>query len=367
MCLGRCVGKGSSRWVPPHCPNPNCQHFNTFSRAWPYKRKGFYTRQSSPNRIQRFTCLACQRHFSTQTFSTSYWQKRPDLAARMLMLVVGCMGNRQMARALGCSPETVAHHLARLGRHCLLFQARELRRIAALNEVAIDGFETFEWSQYFPFHHNVAVDVDSGYFLYHTDSPLRRKGRMRPRQKVRRAQLEQEFGRAPSRAVEDGVRDLFIPITPNVIRSDDHRAYPRALAALGHRVIHKITPSTRRRDQRNPLWEVNLLDMMIRHSTAAHKRETIAWAKRRQASIEKLTIFQVWRNYMKKRWEKSTPDTPAMILGLAERPWRPRDLLKERLFFHKIELSPRWERYYRREVRTVALPVNRTHRLRYAF
>jgi transposase-like protein len=314
-------------------PNPNCRYFNAFASDWPYKRKGFYSRQSSPHRIQRFTCLACQRHFSTQTFSTSYWQKRPDLPPRIVMMVVGCMGNRQISRALGCSPETVAHQVARLGRHCLLVQARELRRIRVLDEIAIDGFETFEWSQYFPFHHNVAVDVTSGYFLYHTDSPLRRKGRMRAQQKTRRAQLEQALGRAPSRAIEDGVRDLLIPITSKVIRSDDHRAYPRAIRTVGRTVTHHITSSTQRRDQRNPLWEVNLLDLMIRHSTAAHKRETIAWAKRRQASIEKLAIFQVWRNYMKKRWEKSERQTPAMILGLADRRWRMRDLLKERLFF----------------------------------
>jgi hypothetical protein len=56
-----------------------------------------------------------------------------------------------------------------------------------------------------------------------------------------------------------------------------------------------------------------------------------------------------------------------MILGLAKRPWQLRDLLKERLFFDKTELSTCWERYYRREVRTAALPVNRAHHLRYAF
>jgi len=277
------------------------------------------------------------------------------------------MANRQMARALRCSPETVAHHVARLGRHCLLIQSQELARLPALHEIAIDGFETFEWSQYFPFHHNVAVDVTSGYFLYHTDSPLRRKGRMRPRQKARRAELEKTLGRAPASAIEEGMHALISPLTSAVIRSDDHHAYPRAIRHLERGITHRITSSKRRRDRRNPLWEVNLLDLMLRHSTAAHKRETLCWAKRRQASIEKLAIFQVWRNYMKKRWEKRGPDTPAMILGLASRPWLLGDLLKNRLFFEKIELSSCWQRYYRREILTAALPVNRTHSLRYAF
>jgi transposase-like protein len=358
-------------WVPPHCPNPNCACFNTLSDDWPYKRKGFYVRQTRPCRIQRFTCLACGRHFSSQTFCTSYWQKRPELIARILMMVVGCMANRQMARALHCSPSTVAHHVARLGRHCLLVQAAELQRLPPRREIAIDGFETFEWSQYFPFHHNVAVDVASGYFLYHTDSPLRRKGRMRASQKARRAVLERTLGSPPPRAVEDGMRDLLKTVVAQsaatVIRSDDHRAYPLAIASLEERVGHRITSSRQRRDRRNPLWEVNLLDLMIRHSTAAHKRETIAWAKRRQASIEKLTIFQVWRNYIKRRWEKGGPETPAMILGVEACPWTLRDLLRERRFFHNTTLSPQWQCYYRRDVATRALAGNRAHRLQYAF
>jgi transposase-like protein len=339
--------------------------------AWPFKRKGFYLRQQRPRRIQRFTCLACNRHFSTQTFSTSYWQKRPDLIARIVMMVVGCMGNRQIARALSCSPTTIAHHIARLGRHCLLLQARELARIDRLHEIAIDGFETFEWSQYFPFHHNVAVDVATGYFLYHTDSPLRRKGRMTGHQKVRRAVLEGELGRAHPGAIETGVRELLETLVPGhrvaTIRSDDHRAYPRAIAAVTRAVKHQITSSRQRRDERNPLWEINVLDLMIRHSTAAHKRETIAWAKRRQASIEKLSIFQVWRNYVKRRREKGGRVTSAMLLGVASRPWRVRDLLAGRLFYEKTALSDRWREYYRRHVVTRALRVNRAHELTYAF
>jgi transposase-like protein len=365
------MGPGSAGWVPPHCPNPKCTYFKNFSRRWRFKRKGFFLRARSPQRIQRFTCCHCRRHFSTQTFSSTYWQKRPDLSSRIFLLVVGCMANRQIARALLCSPATVAHQVARLGRHCLLFQAGELPKIPTLEEIAIDGFETFEYSQFFPFHHNVAVDVASGYFLYHTDSPLRRKGRMTARQRQRRAALEETLGRADPRAVETGVRELLAGLVcrpcPLTIRSDDHRAYPRSMAPFSGRIAHRITSSKQRRDKRNPLWEINVLDLLIRHSTAAHKRETIAWAKRRQASIEKLAILQVWRNYIKRCREKGNRVTPAMLLGVASRPWRVRDVLAKRLFFENTALSVRWEHYYRRLIETRALPVNRKHRLTYAF
>lgn len=365
------MGWTTTGWDPPHCPNPNCTYFNALRDEWPYKRKGFYPRRCKPHRVQRFTCLACGRHFSSQTFSTSYWQRSPELAERIFLMVVGCMGNRQMSRALACSPSTVAHQIARLGRHCLLFQARELGRIGELREIAIDGFESFEWSQYFPFHHNVAVDVESGYFLFHTDSPLRRKGRMTALQKARRAKFEEELGRAYPRAVEDGMRELIETLTRDgstlTIRSDDHRAYPRAMQGLACEIAHTITSSKERRDEQNPLWEVNLLDLMIRHSTAAHKRETIAWAKRRQASIEKLAIFQVWRNYIKKRREKGGHVTSAMLMGLTQCRWKVQDVLSGRLFFERVRVPQRWEAYYRREVDTRALPVNRRHTLSYAF
>jgi len=281
------------------------------------------------------------------------------------------MANRQIARALDCAPSTVTHQISRLGRHCLLFQASELERVARVGEIVIDGFESFEYSQYFPFHHNVAVEVESGYFLFHTDSPLRRKGRMTAHQKRRRVELEAALGRPAPDAVRSGIRELLEPIAAKgvtlAIRSDDHKAYPPAMRQLGCRITHIVTSSKARRDDRNPLWEVNLVDLMIRHSTAAHKRETIAWAKRRQASAEKLAIFQVWRNYVKRRWENGEAVSSAMLKGLANRLLRVRDVLAGRRFRQQVPLPRTWSRYYDRAVETPALGVNRMHTLTYAY
>ncbi len=358
-------------WQPPHCPNHDCKFHQQVTPAWRFKRKGYFTRRCAPNRIQRFTCLHCGRNFSTQTFSTSYWQKRPDLMPRLLLLLVGSMANRQAARAKGIAPSTVQHQASRLGRHCLLFHADQLQQLGPTREVVVDGFESFEWSQYFPFHHNVAVDPETSYFLYHTDSPLRRKGRMTEQQKQRRAELEATLGRPDPKAVRKGMAELLEVVTQGVgkvvVRSDDHPAYPRAMKDLACEVEHRITPGKEHRDQRNSLWEINLLDLLIRHGTAAHRRETIAWAKRRQASAEKLAVLQVWRNNIKRRWENGPPVTPAMLRGATDRVLTVRDILRERLFRTRIELPQSWDRYYARSVETAALPVNQRHRLKYAF
>lgn len=369
MAHGRREVRG---WVPPHCPNPNCRFHSPLTSGWRFKRAGFYTRQALPQCIQRFTCLICNRHFSQQTFSTTYWQKRPDLDRRIFMKTVGGMANRQIARDLEVSPKTVDDRLARLGRHCMLFHQSQMASAAPPAEIAVDGFESFELSQYYPFHHHVAVEKETDFFVYFTDSELRRKGRMRPAQKRRRGRLEATYGRPDPQAVRKDMTELLdvslSTLTRATVYSDDHRSYPPALRRVPVRITHHVTSSRDYRDRHNKLWEVNLLDLLIRHCGANHKRETIAWSKRRQASAERLAIFLVWRNYMKGRREKERrAPTPAMARGMADNRLTVDDLLEHRIFRDHVSLPPRWQSYYARTVWTRALGSHRTHRLRYAY
>jgi hypothetical protein len=288
------------------------------------------------------------------------------------MKTTGGMANRQIARDLRVSPETINRHIARLGRHCLLFHNRMMRDSGPFNQVVIDGFESFEYSQYFPIHHHVAVEKGTDFFIYFTDSELRRKGRMTDHQRKRRKQQESVLGRPDPKAIERDMRQLLEVVLAKgsaaTVFSDDHPAYKRSLAAHEIPIDHRVTPGSARRDKNNSLWEVNLLDLLIRHSNANHKRETIAWSKRRQSSAERLAILLVWRNYMKGRREKvrGSP-TPAMERGMMAKPLTMSEILKKRLFRTKCELPPRWSEYYEREVRTRAIAQNRVHSLKMAY
>ena len=359
-------------WVPPHCPNPNCIHHNENGEPWPYKKIGTFRRLRTPTRIQRFTCKTCRRSFSTQTFSTTYWQKRPDIDAAILMKTVGCMANRQIARDLRVSPGTVDRHLSRLARHCMLFHSLMMQESPPVQEVVVDGFESFEYAQYFPIHHHVAVDKDTDFFLYFTDSELRRKGRMTEAQKRRRHDLELKLGRPDPKAIEKDMQEVLEVVLDGqekaTIYSDDHRAYRRSIRSLKTDVTHRVTPGSAHRDRNNSLWVVNLLDLLIRHSSANHKRETIAWSKRRQSSAERLAILLVWRNYMKRRREKKRQSpTPAMARGLMNEPLEIKELLAERIFRTRCDLPPRWAEYYDRRVETRAVERNRKHDLKMAY
>ena len=192
--------------MPPFCPRSSCP-YHRCPTGWRYKRIGFYSRHCLPRHIQRYLCLHCRRSFSTQTFSTTYWLRRPELLEPLFYRLLTCSGFRQLTRELKASASTLVHLAARLGRHCLLFQ--RLHQPSVKETVALDGFESFEWSQYFPCHFHVLVGCDSHFFYGFTDSPLRRKGRMTPRQRIRREQLELQLGRPDPGSIRHEVAALL--------------------------------------------------------------------------------------------------------------------------------------------------------------
>ena len=191
-------------------------------------------------------------------------------------------------------------------------------------------------------------------------------------QKKRRAELETFLGKPDPKAIEKDMAEL-IKVTLGSTQvaklfSDDHPAYKRAIKQLCKDITHAITSGKAPRNRGNLLWEINLLDGLIRHSSSNHKRETIAWSKRRQSSAEKLAIFLVWRNYIKGRREKQRGSpSPAMDKGLMDRRLEVEEVLNRRIFRTRMELPPRWAEYYDRDVETPPLGVNLGHELKYAY
>jgi hypothetical protein len=117
----------------------------------------------------------------------------------------------------------------------------------------------------------------------------------------------------------------------------------------------------------NPLFAVNATDLLTRHSSANHKRETIAFSKRRQSAVERHWLFAVWKNYVKPFSEQKRDATPAQRLGVLSSRLSVRDVLAERLFPSRIRLPARLQRYYDRDTPTRCIPNGNAYRLTYAY
>src|SRR5262245_26262369 len=239
----------AASWAPPFCPNPCCRFHTGTATSWPWVRAGFYPRRAAPQRIQRFRCGHCGRYFSAQTFRADYWLKRPGLLAETFHALTHCTGYRQLARKHGGSPQTFMGLAERLGRHCELLHEL-LRPKGEIQEpLCLDGFRTFEASQYHPSEYHLVVGQHSHYIYGFTHSELRRSGTMTARQRRRRAELERDYGRPdPKSVAREVARGLGI-VTKGasrvVLHSDENPAYPRAFARLAGLELEHHTVASR--------------------------------------------------------------------------------------------------------------------------
>ncbi len=372
---------------PPHCPWPRC---DAASRApFRYLRHGTYTRRGDGRSIPRFRCRCCRRTFSRQTFSTTYYLKRPELLVPTAAGLVAGSAHRQLARSLACAPSTITRLAPRLGRHALLTMARARARLGPPAEPLVyDDFETFFGAQDFAVGLGTAIGQRS-WFIYDVEQALHHRPGLRTAAQKRRwlsrlRHLHHPPPRAHARALTR-VLDRLLPATAPARRltlvSDDHPAYRRAVAdhprrARIHHRAHRNPPRRTRGAPRSraavrrdrALFPADQLHALIRHSQAHHRRETIAFGRRLNGLLERLFLLMVWRNFVKRRSERRPrAPTPAMVLGLARRPRRWEQVLARRLFPHRVGLAGSWKKVYRRDLVSPSVGRNHRHRLRNAY
>jgi len=367
-------------FVPPHCPSPSCPTHAEPDRTFRFARGSSYSRKCDQRVVPRFRCMICGKHFSQQTFTFSYYRKRPELELPVAAGLLAGSAHRQLARSLKCAPSTVTRLAARLGRHSLLLLALGLDQLDGINEpVVYDDFETFFLSQDLPCGLSTPVGQETS-FVYGLDcAPHRRSGRRRPARKRRHHPDPQPESGGYERAFRRTL-DLLLashrgPGRLKVI-TDKHPGYRAGLRAhpQRHRIRHlvyanpKKWPSEEATRRNQAMFAADVLHMLIRHSLAHHRRETIAFCRRLNALLERGFLMAVWRNWIKGRSErKNDTTTPAMQVGLAREPWDWSRVLVKRLFPWRLRVPAHWMTIYRRGLITPEIGPNTRHTLIRAF
>jgi len=374
----------ANEFVPPFCPFPECPAHGSEPAEFKFHRHGTYLRSSDCRIVPRFRCRACGGTCSQQTFSTTYFLKRPELLPRIAAGLQAGSAHRQLARSLGCTPTTVMRQAARLGRHALLLLAFALDNLETIDEsVVYDDFETFAYSQERPMGIGTAVGQDS-WFVYGLQcAPHRRAGRRSPAQQAKVARESKQFVSGAYRRAFRNTVDLLLRKRPAAgeldLITDGHPGYRAGW--LSHpsrrRIRHRIYPNPDRPYKGAPrsrdairrdraMFAVDLQHGLMRHTLANHRRETIAFGRRHNAVMERAFLMAAWRNFIKGRSErKPDPTTPAMVLGLTEEPWDWPRLLARRLFPFRQVLSAPWRTIYRRDLVTPEVGRNLRHRAVY--
>ena len=116
------------------------------------------------------------------------------------------------------------------------------------------------------------------------------------------------------------------------------------------------------------MFPVDLLHGLIRHSQAAHRRETIAFGRRSDALMLRVYLLAVWRNLIKPRSERHPEQgTPAMALGLTTRAWNWSEVLDRRRFADRTATTALDDQLYRMRLTNPELPSHTRHELERAY
>ena len=111
---------------------------------------------------------------------------------------------------------------------------------------------------------------------------------------------------------------------------------------------------------------MNLADLLLRHSGANHKRETIAFSKRRQNACYRAAIWMVWRNYLKSVSERRRDPPPAVRVGVIDQRMTVDEVLHEREFPWRRKLTGWLEECYFARIPTRPIARCAAHELKYA-
>ena len=271
----------------------------------------------------------------------------------------------------------------RLGRHAALLHHLVLKALPLTPQeepVVVDDFDTFAYSQYFPCTLPTAVGAGSWFVYGFGFAPERRRGRMSAHQKRRRAWLERRHGRPERGAVRKAFSSLIrrLPLRRIQLIADDDPAIRRAVTTMPDVTLQvhanpprgpkgsRRSPEARRRDQ--AMFPNDQLHRFLRHTEAAHRRETIAFGRSYNALLERLALFVVWRNLVQSRSERRPADgTAAMRLGLTRKRWSWERVFARRLQPSRVDPPEEVWRIYRRLLLTPPLPNERRHTLSRAF
>lgn len=354
------------------CPNKSCDLHNKAPKGPWYSSCGEYKTKAFGS-VPRFICSHCKRTFSTQTFSIHYYAKKLVNLEEVLARHSESQSGRAIGRAMGISPDSVQNRLDRLSRQALAAHSILRAHANPHESVCIDGFVSFDQSQYFPNEITISITSQSQFVFEFSHATRKRSGTMTSRQAARAhelySQTQCELG-GIKRSFRDNLDTIaeFRPpsfLDPLILVTDEKPEYRQVLYEhplfLGqddtHRVAHIRVWSKLPRTYMNPLFASNYLDREIRKDQANHHRETVCFTRNVANGLARLACYVGYHNYFK-RFRIKAPvwdmRTHAEVAGIDFKALRKvlKNFFKKRAFISKTKLSVPLEKAWKKTAST---------------
>jgi transposase-like protein len=312
-------------FIPPFCPNLRCERHEKPEAGF-FVRHGYYSAACRPEPIPRFRCRACRRTFSTQTFRQDYRDQRPDLNEPLYQSLVSSTGYRQFARITKLGVGATQRKARKMARHAGLLHENLSRHLPVGRTFVLDEEETYEQASIRPLTMPLVVEREHWFIVATAVGPIRRLAPAGTKRRQWQERDEGKHGKRPdtsAQCVEAVLRSLDSKLGGDrlVLRSDLKASYVTiAQAVFGDRVTHERTSSREPRTTYNPLFVVNTTIAMTRDNCGRLRRKSWLVTKKREFLQLHMHQFVVYRNYIRKRFNKDKEDkSPAVHLQLIPR------------------------------------------------
>ena len=248
---------------------------------------------------------------------------------------------RQAARILGCSRHTVERLAKKMAITCrdfhelrLRLQGKQLQGIFQLDEL-----ETFEGDRSLrPITVPVLIERRS-YFVLHTGvAPMGPRGRLNPKAKRRLKTHQKAHPRRKNQsrlAVATCLLRLreLIPNDSLLNLQTDRKTTYKSLAKQifpGRIAMHVRESSKTARTYGNVLFPINHTLAMMRDGVSRLVRRSWGVSKDRNRLNDHMSIWMVYRNYSRGITVKAPNVTPAMALGVCQKPFLAKEIFSVR-------------------------------------
>lgn len=348
------------------CPKKSCKnHHNPKGNEW-YRTSGTYTTKAS-GKVQRFTCLTCNKQFSEQTFKLDYWVHNKINMKEIHQLSSSCVGIRAMARKFKVTDKVILNRLNRLSHQSIGILATLRENQNVKEDLVSDGFESFVYSKFFPNNQHLLIGKKSQFFFSADYTPLRRKGVMTDQQKQVRAILELRY-KPPKGALTasftricHNIMDIVekSDVENKTIFTDEKREYVSPLKDTDTELfsnyewtlVHKQVSSKAPRTKTNDLFSVNYYEREIRKDNANACRKTTRWSRNVNNQMNRLYTYGVYHNFYKKhRISPESEYTHGEIAGIPSKNLKSelRRFYTRRYFVSHINMNiSEWKLWYR--------------------
>ena len=230
-------------FVPPRCPNLDCEHHRAPKGRF-FRRMGTFAVRCRTEPVPRFRCLSCRVSFSCQTFRHDCRDRRPHLNEPVFMLLCSGVSLRQVGRLLHLDIHSVQRKKRKMARTCGFLHRNLCPSLPAGRTYVLDEEETYEKASIRPLTMPVLIEKEHWFVVSTAVGSIRRLARVGSDRRRRQQQDELANGKRPDQSRECTRRVLqdlarLSPTASQVLRPDD-KASCRVLARsiYGERLRH---------------------------------------------------------------------------------------------------------------------------------